>query len=203
MACNPNGAEERRKNQFYKISFLSDMALDIAAFGENQGIRDLVEQLDLNCGAIPPGDFEHVIDPAAPHQFLDFYTKIAEHRFAFAVTQLLKLNPLYMTPLNNYCLDKGKALKGPVTGVKEAFDFIQSIILDGMPCDETYKIITSNESELVWEKLVDTHEGFWNKVQGNVDVYYELQSSFIKGLLEDSNISFTNEGNKIFRLNLK
>lgn len=204
MACNPDGAYERRKQQYFKILLVNDMSCDIAAFGESQGSEKLAERTDLNCGAVPVGDFEQVIDQEAAHQFLELYMNIAEHRFAYAVTELLKLNPLYMTALKNYCHDKGSAIKPEqIAGADGAYKILDMCILDGMPCDETKSIISRDENKLIWKKNIDTHERFWVKAGGNVDIYYELQTSFIQGILEGSDLEFTNENNEIFCLKNK
>lgn len=109
---------DANKQQFFKIQQLNDMSFDIAAFGENQGIEKLTERVDLNCGAMPPGEYERVIDPSAPEEFLNLYLGIAESRFAYAVTALLKFHPGYITPLENYCFERGKAL-GPVENITD------------------------------------------------------------------------------------
>lgn len=141
---------DKNKQLFIKIRILDDMSWDIAVFGENQGIEKLTERVDLSCGAVPPGEYEQVIDLSAPQQFLDLYEHIVEHRFAFVVTAMLKLRPDYIKPLKNYCFEKGKSL-GPVECVD---DFI----------------IQKNMDE------------FWNRVDGNAEVYNQLMDAFAQGL---------------------
>lgn len=196
---NSTGTTDKRKQVFFKIRFLDYMALDIAAFGEQQGLEKLIERVDLKCGAIPPGEYEQIIDQSAPEPFLDLYMKIAEKRFAFAVTALIKANEGYITPLTNYCFELGKANKPEkLKTVEAAYELINAFVLDGMPDVDTKEITVVEANRLEWKKLVETHQEIWNKVQGDVAVYYQLQSAFIEGLLFESGISFLNEGNSVF-----
>lgn len=189
------------RQQFNKIILLSYMALDIAAFAESKGSNNLIERLDLTCGAIPAGDFEDVIDPSAPDQFLELYTHVAEFRFAFSVTELLRINTGFIDALNHYCYDKGKSLaQAKLTSVNEAFDYMNAFVLDGIPSNKTREIIEQTEKKIVWKKLNDTHEEFWTKAGCTVDVYYQLQAYFVNGLFEASEIKFLNDKNETFTI---
>ncbi len=189
------------KQLFTKIKILNDMAFDIGNFVENQGVLNFVERLDLTCGAIPPGEYEQIIDQSAPEVFLQLYLHIAEHRFAFAVSEAVKIHPGFMEPIKKYCYDCGKSFKpAKVATVQSAYDLINAFVLDGMPEEETRKFTVVEPSKIIWEKVKDTHKEFWDKVGGNVEIYYQLQTLFIQGLLEDSGIEFMNEQNSIFSL---
>lgn len=177
------------------------MATDICYFVQSQGAENLMDLLDMTCGAIPPGNYGQVVDQSAPTQFLEFYSHIAEHRFAFAVTQALKFNPGFLTAIQNYCGQKGFSLKPEkLKTLEAAYEVINMTILDGMPEEDTKNIISVEANKLVWEKIKDTHQPYWEKTDGDINLYYNLQECFIQGLLQDSGISFTNQENKIFTL---
>lgn len=177
------------------------MATDIGYFLQSQGAENFMDALDLTCGAIPPGNYGQIVDPSAPEQFLKLYMGVAENRFAFAVTQALKINPQFLPAIRNYCHDKGASIKiEKLETVEAAYEVINTFVLDGMPADKTKKIITAEARKLVWEKITDTHEAAWIKTEGDINVYYDLQNCFIQGLLAESEISFSNEENKIFTL---
>lgn len=201
MACEETGKNERRFSQFNKIRLLSDIGNHIAMFGVQCGLKTLMDDVDLNCGAVPEGEFEQVIDLGAAHQFLSMYTKIAEDRFAFVVTALLKANADFMPILIEFCGRIGKDMNLEfIPDAETAFEVFESYILDGMPCDETKKITLNTADSVQWEKLVDTHEDSWKKACGDVSVYYKLQQCFVNGLLEKSGIKFENNGGKSFSL---
>lgn len=189
------------RRHFGKILLLSNMALDIAAFGESQGIHNLVERLDLTCGALPSEEYSQVIDQSAPEIFLDLYSKMVENRFAFAVTELMKLNSAYITPLCNYCFERGKSLQPEkVTTVESAYELINTYILDGMPSVDVKKLSVIETNKIQWEKITETHKEYWEKAGGDINVYYQLQTCFIQGLLENSGFEYNNSENRNFSI---
>lgn len=88
---------------FSRIRLLGSMADQIIAYGERCGAAGLMEYIDMNCGAIPEGEYAQVVDQSAPEQFLQMYRKIAENRFTLAVKTLVKANPDFMKPVEEYC----------------------------------------------------------------------------------------------------
>ena len=189
MSCESTGKNERRVNQFNKIKLVDAMAFQIASYGIQNGDDTLLDRIDLSCGAIPEGEFEQVIDLSAPHQFLTLYMQIAEKRFAMAVTELLNMNEGFYKSLEDYMEQVGRDMKIPaVSDMDQALNIYDSFVLDGMPCDETKEVLEKSSSKIIWTKLMDTHQDNWNKVGGDLGVYYQLLQDFIKGLFAESGI---------------
>ena len=192
---------DRQILHFYKINMLNDMANDIGYFAQSQGYENLMDKIDMTCGAIPEGEYEQVIDQGAARQFLELYMNIAKNRFAVAVTECLRMNQAYWPAIMNYCREKGASLKqGKIRTAEAAYELIEASVLDGMPGDETKNVTVVEAGRIVWEKLKDTHESAWKKAGSDVNIYYQLQNCFIQGLLGDSEFKFTNEGNKEFSI---
>lgn len=190
------------KKLFNKIKLLSDIADHIAYYGVRCGNPQLMDYIDMNCGAVPEGDVSGIIDEDAPKQFLEMYIQIAENRFAAAVTELLKMNPQFIKPVSDFCVQVGKEMNvPPCSSIEEAFQVIDSFVLDGF--SDNKKIISRDDSKIVWEQSADNHESAWKKAGGNLSVYYELQQDFVNGLLSASNISYSVENGKIFTLSEK
>lgn len=165
------------------------------------GAVKLMEYVDMSCGAIPEGPYEKVIDASASKQFLSMYVQVVESRFAMAVTQVLKLNPNIMTGLKDFCFQVGKNNRAEnLDGLQSAFDFIASVVLDAMPDENKKEIFCNEEKKLCWKSAFDSHKKYWDKVQGDIKVYYELQMSFVNGLLADSGIKYLVEENGVFTL---
>lgn len=203
---------------FSKIKYWCNMALDIAAFGENQGIPHLVERMEMTCGAVPDGEFEQVIDPEAAQQFLELYEHVAEYRIAFAVTELLKLNDGYMNALRNYFAGQGKsqgalylAAEGEGDGsaekhdasAMEALDLMQTYVLSGLDWETCNKVISQTEDQVVWETICDPHESWWKKSGGNVDLYYEFEWCFVDALVDGLGFLFERKEDGKFYLRRK
>jgi len=201
MACESTGVNERRLNQFNKIRLLNDIANQLAYYGVQNGHEKLFDYIDLNCGAIPDGEFEQVIDLNAPHEFLSLYMNTAENRFAFAVTELLKMSSQLLNAIKDFCFRVGQDMKiESIPTISDAYKVIDAFVLDGMPCDETKKIEEESENQIIWTKVIDTHEKAWKKAGGDVSVYYELQESFVQGLLEKSGFKYQIEKGERFIL---
>ena len=65
-------------------------------------------------------------------------------------------------------------------------------------------IFSSNSFEKIkWKKLTETHASFWEKAGSIVDLYYDLQSCIIQGLLSGSKITFSNNNNELFTLEMQ
>lgn len=192
---------DRQILHFYKINMLNDMANDIGYFAQSQGYENLMDKIDMTCGAIPEGKYEQVIDQGAARQFLELYMNIAKNRFAVAVTECLRMNHAYWPAIMNYCREKGTGLDHEkIRTVEAAYELINAAVLDGMPDDETKNVTVVEAGRIVWEKLKDTHEAAWKKAGSDVDIYYQLQNCFIQGLLSNSEFKFTNEGNTRFSI---
>ena len=186
---------------FNKIKFLESVADQFASYGVKCGNVNLFDYIDMNCGAIPEGAFPQVVDIAAPMQFLDMYTKTAENRFAFAVTELLKMNGAFLEPLKKACFQAGEDIQiHSVKDAEEAFEIYNAFVLDGMVDEQTKEIVVQTDSKIVWKKLRDTHEAAWKKAGGVLNVYYLLQKSFVSGLFAESRYAYNIEDNSTFSL---
>lgn len=183
------------ENHFDKIKLLNSIANVLASFGVDCGNATLMDFIDMNCGAIPDGAYSSVVDSGAEMQFLSLYTQTAEMRFAFAVTQLLKMSGKFMNPIEKFCFDTGKSLEvGEIASVGEAFSAFDSIVLDGLPGEVTRKIESQSDDAITWRKVCDTHEKAWARAGGDEKIYYVMLRSFVGGILSASKIEFDTDG---------
>lgn len=191
MAGESVGINAKDLNQFNKICLLNSMANQIGYHGVQCGNEKLMDYIDLNCGAIPDGEFAQVIDLNAPYEFLSLYMQIAENRFAFAVTELVKMNVGFKQIIIDYCNTVGRDMNiEAIESVQQAFEIVQSLVLDGMPDNQTKKIEVETSNRIEWVKLTDTHKSAWEKAGGDLSFYYDLQQAFVNGLLTNSHIKF-------------
>ena len=201
MKAEQNGINPELITHFNKIKLLESIANQIGFYGVQCGNATLMDYIDMNCGGIPEGEFAQVVDVSAPMQFLAMYTKTAENRFAFAVTELLKMNASFLKVLENSCFQVGKDMQiHAVQNADQAFEIYNDFILDGMPDEQTKEIVACEDSKIVWKKLSDTHEAAWKKAGGDLNVYYLLQKSFVSGLFAESRYTYNIEDNSTFSL---
>ena len=201
MALAPSEMDPRDVNQFNKIMLLNGIANQIAAYAVKCGNATFMDYVDMNCGAIPEGPLQQIIDLASPYEFLSMYMQIAEKRFAFAVSGLLKMNPEYMNQLLDFCGRVGKDMDLPVVeDIEAALSVYDSFILDGMPDQDTKILEFKSDKKIVWRKIKDTHESSWTAAEGDLNNYYKLLESFVAGLFVKSGLTLTIEDKTTFCL---
>lgn len=189
------------EEHFYKIQFVDELANQIGAYGVQCGNEKLLEAMDMKCGAIPEGEYQTVIDPSAPAQFLTLYTHIAEDRFAYAVTTLLAMNDKFINQLIEFCSRTGRSFARPEElDAMQAFQIYNSMVLDGTPGEVTKEILLKTEECVQWKSLVDTHEPSWKKAEGDIHVFYKLLEYFVNGIFSSSKISFKIDSDMVFCL---
>lgn len=189
------------KNQFNRIMLLDEITNQLVAFGMNSGDEKFADYVDLNCGAIPQGRYDQIIDPQAPQQFLALYTQIADKRFAFAVNRLLDLNPSLKEPLIDFCRRSGQALNLPIVeNAEQAFCSYCDLVLDGMPSEQTKEILEKSEFKITWRKILESHEQSWSANGFDIGFYYELLQGFVEGLFFNSGFKLKIADQKMFEL---
>ncbi len=219
MNSEQNISPEKAFEQFNKIRFINSITDSIANYGVQCGMTDFFDILDMNCGAVPDGEMNQVIDPAAPVQFLSLYTKISQDRFAMAVIQVARLSPVCKNAICQFIADIGRqnqlsagapntenvpnaehAPDIPNTPV-QAFEILQSFVLDGMP-ETPPEIICKNETAIIWKKTGTSTEESWQKFGGDISFYNELLKIFADNLFEPNGLTFTAE-NGLYKIALK
>ena len=118
---------------FNKIKLWNEITNQILNFGIQYTNPSLADYVDMNCGGIPEGDFEQVVDINAPQQFICMYMSIVENRFAFVVSALLSVT--------------------------------KDFLLDG------------------------NHKEAWEKANGDLAVFYNLEEFFLNGLFSESDFT--------------
>lgn len=193
------------QNYFIKIKLLCNLADAIVDFGQQCGYTDLMDRTDMTCGAVPEGSFQQVIDPGAPEQFLALYARIAASRFAFAVTQVLRISEECLPPIRQFLFETGRnnQLEESVSP-EDALCFLETVILDEMP-GKTPKILQPSVSgqEICWRLSEDFQQEIWEKQGGNPEVFRLLLKSFVDGLLEKSGVVFEIESDGLYSLKKK
>ncbi|MCQ2575225.1 MAG: hypothetical protein MJ162_00680 [Treponema sp.] len=198
--------EEVYYEHFQRIKILDFMTTMLGNYALSKGYDTFVDYIDMNCGAIPEGNYNQVIDSSAPQEFLSLYTGIAHKRFAFAVNGLLKISSDYFAPIKDFCFRTGKDLKigaEQITSPRDAFSILCTFILDGMVGEETKEITAETENRVEWKKLVETHGDAWEKAGGKLEIYYELQEAFGNGLINVAGYEYKIQNTEIFSLEKK
>lgn len=179
MQMEPESQQILFRRQFDKINLFNFMSNDLVAFAAQKYGQEFTEFIDMKCGAIPEGDYEKIIDPDSPEQFLMLYTDIVLKRVSVTCSKILELGEGYDRVLANYFSDSGKNLNLPFPStMDDAYGLIKLCVLEKQNARED--IIIKKETEcLIW-KNADADISMWT-----------LLVPFINGIFGDSGFSFS------------
>ncbi|MBQ0052168.1 MAG: hypothetical protein KBT11_08940 [Treponema sp.] len=176
------------RRQFDKINLLNFMCSDLISYAEKKYGSEFPEYVDMTCGAVPEGEYEKIIDPSSPREFLDLYTDICLKRFKTVTSKILELGDGYDIVLKNYFFNEGKKLGLPKpSSLDEAYELIQVCILEKLTTCGSHQIETKGNDEIIW-KNPNSDLNFWM-----------FMKDLICGIIEGSNITFSID-DSVFRL---
>lgn len=177
MESNPKQISFRR--QFDKINLFNFMSNDLVSYAAQKYGQEFTEFIDMKCGAIPEGDYEKIIDPDSPEQFLMLYTDVVLKRISVTCGKILELGEGYDRVLANYFSDAGKNLNLPSPStIDDAYGLIKLCVLEKQNAAEDV-IIRKETDCLIW-KNADADISMW-----------KLLIPFISGILGNSGFSFS------------
>ena len=168
-----------------KILFQEELLESLLELLDDDKKMKLIEELDSDF-PIERGDLKDIIDESNIHGWLDERVRKSENRLAKTVAVLLR--NFDMEELKNKFNDFGKSYEVGETP-EEAFKFITSKFLDGMPCDHSLMIIKNEENEVIFKIATDLHKDIWENYV-NPDYYWDLRDAFISGSLENSGLKY-------------
>lgn len=157
-----------------------------------------------NCRHLPAGELEDIVDTTNIHGSLQEMIIIVEEKLAFVVNEILKRNLLPWSEIVRLSGRYGELNAfPPSTDLEEAYPLIASKILNGMPCDRVEEIIDKNDNSIIWKDRIDIHGQYWDAVGLDVDKFYEIRTSVIKGLLSETQLEYTSPEKFSFELKRK
>lgn len=184
-----------------KIVIQNNLANELA----NQlGKDSVMPMLNANYETLPEGDLEDFIQTDNIHGWLQEKIHLVEKRLAFTVEQLLELN-ITMDEIKAVAYEVGFKMTdlSIETTAKEAFDFFNNTLLDGMPCDHVNMLKQEDENHVVWIRTINIHEEFWSQ-QSRIENRYDIvRDSFVRGCLASTRLEYKNESNSEFTIKNK
>ena len=146
---------------------------------------------------------ETIIDLANIHSWLLGKIEDAESRYAAIVTKLLKQDTERLEEMK-----RAAFAFGAETAVKESrpsalFNAMDSLMLDGMPCDGACMVIDSSDGSFTWELRLDVHRAFWREAGGDPANYFTLRDEVVAGFLSKSDKRVVTEDGHAYRFAAK
>ena len=187
---------------YNKIKFQDELTKKIMYMVSQKGYEEeLFSRVDNRYGTLEEGELADIIDESNIHGWLQERIVVVENRLAFIVTVLTDGHPERIMDINDVVYEFGKnhAISGGLS-VKEAYDYLDNLLLNGMPCDRVNDVVNEDDSSIKWNQTIDIHEPYWKMINGNVEYYYAIRESLIIGMMENSGIVFYQTGNQTFEL---
>lgn len=129
---------------------------------------------------------ETIIDLTNIHGWLHGKIEDAESRYAALVTKLLEQDAKRLEDMKRAAFDFGAKSAVEESRPSALFSAMDSLMLDGMPCDGTCMVTDSADGSFTWEMRLDVHRAFWKEVSGDPANYYALRDEVFAGFLSKS-----------------
>ena len=187
---------------FGKILLAEDLELNIKKayidkYGDNA--KEIIEKsLAYGIPIDTNQNIEDIIDVSNIHGWLQDKISKVETRIAFIITEMIKKNEKEAEVIALECfMEQGKT-GGETSNSKEMpgspeeiFNALNNYLLEGMPCDRVNRPIKSQDDMFEWETTSCIHKSYWETVEGDVNIFYNLRHEWIKSFVENSNEEYT------------
>lgn len=177
---------------FNKIKIQDELTqLIVTQMNAGEGNEDFLQQMDKRYGTLETGELAEIIDESNIHGWLQERVSLVENRLAYAVTMLIEENISNIEKIYDIAYKFGmKHVVESSAAPKDAFEYLENILLNGMPCDRVNEISVDEADRIVWIQRTDIHKSYWDMIHGNIEYYYKIREALIKGLLSGSRLEF-------------
>lgn len=144
-------------------------------------------------------DLEEVIDQSNIHGWLHTAVSNVEIRFAYIVKTLLDRG-ISLEEIKKVAFEYGKSFpEQEVSSLKDAYELLMDILLDGLPCDVSISVTREEENELEFVLYNDIHKQYFNEFNLEVSLYHEIREAFVNGVFERYSLKYKNisDSNKL------
>lgn len=144
-------------------------------------------------------DLEEIIDQSNIHGWLHTAVSNVEIRFAYIVKTLLDRG-ISLEEIKKVAFEYGKSFpEQEVSSLKDAYELLMDILLDGLPCDVSISVSREEENELEFILYNDIHKQYFNEFNLEVSLYHEIREAFVNGIFERYSLKYKNisDSNKL------
>ena len=144
-------------------------------------------------------DLEEVIDQSNIHGWLHTAVSNVEIRFAYVIKKLLDRG-ISLEEIKKVAFEYGKSFsEQEVSSLKDAYELLMDILLDGLPCDVSISVSREEENELEFILNNDIHKQYFNEFNLEVSLYHEIREAFVNGIFERYSLKYKNisDSNKL------
>lgn len=169
--------------EYRKIELLNELNGDIAAEAEKNG-WNLSDTYTVN---MP--DLDRDCDPMNVHGWIQNMLDLVESNLAGITEEILRQHPEAMDALKETAYRFGYRHAEDVTDALHAYQLLDDVLLNGMPCDDVNEVTKQSSDHVSWHEKQDMHGKYWK----NGEYYRELRNEVIRGLLSGSAVTYAYE----------
>ena len=171
--------------QYRKIELLNELNRDITEEAEKQGwhlsrsYAGDMSDLDRDC------------DPMNVHGWIQNQLDCVEENLAEMTEEILNQNPDAMKILKDTSYRFGYRHAEDLTDAVSAYQLLDDVLLNGMPCDDVNEITEQSSDKVSWYEKQDMHAKYWQKENN----YRELRNAVTAGLLAKAPVTYSYDDN--------
>jgi len=165
------------------ILFENIERLIVEKTSREEGHKILVERFGDYIELAP---LENIIDHNNIHGWLQNVINVSEKRQAALVYALMNADTALLEKVKEAYYEIGLETGGFFTAsnAMEVFTHLNTVLLDGMPCDGVNKIIEQDENSIQWQTNKCVHKENWESQGVDVSLYYKFKEAFAKGFVK-------------------
>ena len=115
-------------------------------------------------------------------------------------TRVVTARELSLEEIKKVAFEYGKSFpEQEVSSLKDAYELLMDILLDGLPCDVSISVTREEENELEFILYNDIHKQYFNEFNLEVSLYHEIREAFVNGIFERYSLKYKNisDSNKL------
>lgn len=183
-----------------KIMFQNEIVDRIVQMAEEKGWMNENIRVE-RYGTLEEGELANIVDESDIHGWLQEKVSLVENKLAYIVTVLTEEDAKRIMNITEVVYEIGtEHTADENVTVAEAYSYLETILLNGMPCDRVNEKVTEDENYIIWQQVTDIHEGYWSVIKGNLEFYYLIRESLIAGILKNTKIDYEEKDNHMFEL---
>lgn len=145
---------------------------------------------------------EEQIDETNIHGWLQDKINLVESRFAY--TLYLLQDSSNINELKNLSFEFGKKYSfKEAVNPEEFYNYLNTLLLNGMPCDNVNTIISNNSDSLIFKQSIDIHSSYFEGLTIDSEIYYIMRDSLINGIISESNVEYNKIDENTYEITMR
>ncbi|MBO1263900.1 hypothetical protein J3A84_02430 [Proteiniclasticum sp. SCR006] len=159
------------------------------------GLQDVDAHLiDIHGPRTSEEALEIQIDHDDIHGWLESHLVANEKRLSMLSREILKSHdePALLLAHAEYGKRLAESLKEKIqfSNGEQLYGYLNTVMLDGMPCDKINEMVEAGERHLVWKSRRDLHSRYYEEQNLPEGLYPNLRRSFLASFLTSLDVSF-------------